>query len=119
MPWIPLKLDDILNSPEFIPNDFPEGTSYLILSKHSSSQMRKNAFIVVAKSLIFQIIYAVDYLHNLASPISHRDVKPGNILLNSSGLVQLIDFGIAWESSSTASDFWPETRCMYCDVGTG
>src|SRR5271168_4324400 len=43
--------------------------------------------------LIKRICEAVQYAHNHA--IIHRDLKPSNILVNESGEVKLLDFGIA------------------------
>jgi len=40
-----------------------------------------------------QVCLAVDYLHQ--NLILHRDLKPGNILVSSDGIVKLLDFGIA------------------------
>jgi predicted Ser/Thr protein kinase len=38
---------------------------------------------------------AVAYLHEQKKPIIHRDVKPGNIIVNKEGRPWLVDFGIA------------------------
>lgn len=35
------------------------------------------------------------YLHSCSTPIIYRDLKPGNVILNSQGQLRLIDFGIA------------------------
>jgi serine/threonine-protein kinase len=43
--------------------------------------------------LIEQLASALDYAHTRR--IAHRDVKPGNIFVNSDGHVTLVDFGIA------------------------
>lgn len=43
----------------------------------------------------FQILDALDYLHNQNPPIIHRDLKPANLKLTTRGKVKLLDFGIA------------------------
>ena len=43
--------------------------------------------------LLLQVLDAVQYAH--ARHVIHRDLKPSNILVNESGDVQLLDFGIA------------------------
>ena len=52
--------------------------------------------IFTAKSLdwVCGVATALDFLHQQAVPVYHRDVKPENILFNASGTPKLSDFGI-------------------------
>lgn len=38
---------------------------------------------------------ALAYLHDRTPPVVHRDIKPGNVKYSSSGVVHLVDFGLA------------------------
>ena len=44
-----------------------------------------------------QVCEILVYLHGLETPIVYRDLKPSNIMLEDSGRVRIIDFGIAQE----------------------
>jgi Protein kinase domain len=43
--------------------------------------------------LLDSLLALVDYLHALAPPIVHRDIKPGNIILDETDEPHLVDFG--------------------------
>lgn len=44
-----------------------------------------------------QVCEVLVYLHGLETPIVYRDLKPPNIMLEESGKIRIIDFGIAQE----------------------
>lgn len=48
-----------------------------------------------AASIIFQVASGLTAVHELG--IVHRDIHPGNLLLNTKGFVQIADFGLAFE----------------------
>ena len=56
-----------------------------------------------AENVISQIFDALEYSHN--NGILHRDIKPSNIMIDRSGNVKVIDFGISKIIESLSQDY--------------
>ncbi|MBI2570704.1 MAG: protein kinase [Candidatus Schekmanbacteria bacterium] len=67
------------------------------------SSLLANGPLPVAKvrDILRQLLAALDHAH--ANGIIHRDVKPGNILVDDAGMVKLMDFGIAAGRTAAAA----------------
>jgi serine/threonine protein kinase/tetratricopeptide (TPR) repeat protein len=52
--------------------------------------------------LLIQTLQALDYLHR--RNVVHRDLKPGNVLINQSGQVKLLDFGLSLVDVQTSKN---------------
>lgn len=102
MPLIPLSLSALLESPSLLPStaDYYNTSNALPSSPLAIPTTDGDAwFEILAKSLSFQIVLALEHLHNLSPSIAHRDIKPGNVLIDETGCVKVIDFGIAWDTA--------------------
>lgn len=89
------RLFDILEQDGklYIVSDYVDGIS---LDKKLETE-NKIAEEIVADWAV-QLCKALEYLHSLEpNPIIYRDMKPSNIILSNSGILKLIDFGIARE----------------------
>lgn len=54
-------------------------------------------------NMALQMAAILDYLHSCTPPIVHRDFTPENLIINSSGLIKLIDFDVAQEANQANS----------------
>ena len=55
------------------------------------------------RELAEQMCLTLEYLHNLAPPVVHRDFTPDNLILGSDGVLKLVDFNVAQQTESTAT----------------
>lgn len=67
-----------------------ENLSQFVANKENGRLGVDECFLLMRKTLDILI-----YLHNQTPPIIHRDIKPGNLMLDSDGEVMLVDFGLA------------------------
>jgi serine/threonine protein kinase len=76
-----------------------EETPYIAMEYLDGESLEKYIFKQVDLSLALKVGYivricqALEYAHK--NRVVHRDVKPGNIMVNSDGIVKVVDFGIA------------------------
>jgi len=86
---------DIVATPEtFIVMELVEGQTLQALL-----QARQRLTLDETIGLLAQAALALDHAH--ANQVVHRDVKPGNIMIEPSGHVKVMDFGIAKSEAGT------------------
>jgi len=103
-PGIPQFLSEYQNDDMFcVVREFIEG---LPLNEYVA-QMHPSLEQSVA--IASQICDILAYLHRQSPPIIHRDIKPQNIIIDSSEKAWLIDFGISREFDATANK---DTTCF-------
>lgn len=81
----------------------------LVPGGHFEHQIRERGKIPEAEILPFAIQVAEGLEAARAAGLIHRDIKPGNILLDSQGNVKIVDFGLALitkDGSAQAQEIW-------------
>ena len=118
MPYIPISLSELLACPWFSPHPPPQNSH---TSPSGGGVGEPARFTLLAKSIGYQVLNALAYLHHPSRRIAHRDIKPDNILLTKEGCVKLIDFGVAYQPPLSASPptLFPEKEGhLYFEVST-
>lgn len=77
--------------------DFIEGVSLSrVLRIHGQLS------VPVTRALLYQVGMALSYAHRPSRGVIHRDIKPGNIMLDTEGNAIVTDFGIARASDASS-----------------
>src|SRR5215211_8126480 len=76
------------------------GQPYLVMAYVPGGTLKERLGAVDPRALARELLGALAHVH--AAGILHRDVKPGNILLDGDGTSHLTDFGIERPSDATA-----------------
>ena len=77
----------------YIVMEYVEGRTLRDVLRDEGRMMPQRALEIVA-----DVCAALEYSH--VAGIVHRDIKPGNVMLNPAGIVKVMDFGIARATSS-------------------
>ncbi|EXX89894.1 serine/threonine protein kinase [Paenibacillus darwinianus] len=103
-PRLPQLIDYIPagpHRPDLLVTDFVEGEN---LSDYFERRGRRLP-IPETIDICVQLCDALAYLHAQSPPVVHRDLKPSNVMIDRTGFVRLIDFGIArFVRAGTGSD---------------
>jgi hypothetical protein len=85
--------------PAYVDHFEHEGALYLVMEKidgESLASLRKRGQ-VLAEADVVRLLHdaseVLDYLHGLAPPVIHRDLKPGNVIRKPDGSFAFVDFG--------------------------
>ncbi|MGI6049352.1 MAG: serine/threonine protein kinase [Acetivibrionales bacterium] len=87
------------NDNYYIIMDYIEGTNV--------SDLLNNTGIIPQNTLVnwtLALLDVLDYLHKRNPPVIYRDLKPGNLIVDDSGRLRLVDFGSARFHNQEADD---------------
>ena len=104
-----LKAQDILLPPENL-HDFKEVyvvTDLLQSDLHKIIISSQPLTIDHVTIFIYQVLRGLKFLHGLG--IIHRDIKPGNLLVNSNCLLKVCDFGLSREYGALINKQTPDS----------
>ena len=93
-----LRLQKVIGDKLYLVMEYIDGQTL-------ESVMKKEAPIEQVRVIDWftQVCEILVYLHGMETPIVYRDLKPSNIMVEESGRVRLIDFGIAQEYTGEAT----------------
>ncbi|MCE1246186.1 MAG: serine/threonine protein kinase [Firmicutes bacterium] len=83
---------------------FTKGQNFYIIMEYIEGEnlsqfikRRPNSKITIEECIYFldKVLDIIQFLHSQNPPVIHRDIKPGNIMINNLGEVVLVDFGLA------------------------
>ena len=92
----------------FMAMDYVDGVDLSMLSRHHF-KLHLMLPIHISMFMVSRIARALDYAHQW---IVHKDVTPGNMLINSEGVPKLTDFGIAAPLSAAGEEFAGKVHYM-------
>lgn len=92
----------------FMAMDYVDGVDLSMLARHHF-KLHLLTPMPIAMFIVSRIARALDYAHQW---IVHKDVTPGNILINSEGVPKLTDFGIAAPLSAAGEEFAGKVHYM-------
>ena len=92
----------------FMAMDYVDGVDISMLSRHHF-KLHLMMPMLISMFIVSRIARALDYGHQW---IVHKDVTPGNILINSEGVPKLTDFGIAAPLSAAGEEFAGKVHYM-------
>ncbi len=89
----------------FADDEQPYFTMSLLENARTLLEAAQSADQLARIGMLVQLLQALTYLHRRG--VLHRDLKPGNVLVDASGSVKVLDFGLSVASSHSVSNMQP------------